>query len=456
MSTVVIALTDFVADPEDRVDLASMPENEAASRVKEALSFLPPSAQVSIKKGVATITLAEATAKRTNEALKKYARAQKHALRGEYAAAVEFYQQALEDLPGHTEARRNLAMAQLESGDREASKRTLAQVLRLDPKDAWTYVLLGNIYYKHENNHERGERHYRRAWELNPRDAVLLANLGALMVDKGSREQAEEFFNRAIEANPNYPHPYYGLALLNMRQGETARALATLDSMFQRPVHEDSRAVPMYGEARKLYLDASKALAAQTQRDVAAFLDQRKLAVEKQTGYAIELVEDNSLEYVAAVAELAWYHGRDVHRVKYRDRGPVATPHLVAHELEHIVLEDEARRAGRKIVRNHRFDDAGGGQIHWRACAPRGRHGRHAVDHDQGPGQSVVQRPDGPGDRVPPASRLPGASPESIRLHGSVQCREPRCFHESRGQETNPTPHLPRQHDHQLRICPLH
>ena len=347
MPTFVIALTDFVTDPEDRADLASMPENEAASRVKKALSFLPPSAQVSIKKGVATIALAEATAKRTNEALKKYARAQKHALRGEYAAAIELYQQVLEDLPGHIEARRNLAMAQLESGRREESKGTLAQVLRLDPKDAWTYVLLGNICTKHENDPVRGERYYRRAWELNPKDAILLTNLGAMSVERGLSEQAEESFNRAIEANADYPHPYYGRALLEMQLGKPQAAIATLDSMFWRPTYADLRAAPMYREARKLYGEANERLAEETHDETQRFIDDRVRSVQEQTGYPIELCMDNSLEYVSGVTELAWNHGRDRHTIKYRDKGPVATPHLIAHELEHIILEYESRQAGR-------------------------------------------------------------------------------------------------------------
>lgn len=44
---------------------------------------------------------------------------------------------------------------------------------------------------------------------------------------------------------------------------------------------------------------------------------------------------------------MAWRHGRDEHRVRYRVRSDAVTPHLIAHELEHILIENEARQIGR-------------------------------------------------------------------------------------------------------------
>jgi len=73
----------------------------------------------------------------------------------------------------------------------------------------------------------------------------------------------------------------------------------------------------------------------------------RKDDIEIATGYPISIEEDNSLEYVSAVAQMAWKHGRDEHRVRYRMRSEAMTPHLVAHELEHIIIENEARQIGR-------------------------------------------------------------------------------------------------------------
>ena len=46
----------------------------------------------------------------------------------------------------------------------------------------------------------------------------------------------------------------------------------------------------------------------------------------------------------------AWKHKRNEHRVRYRMRSESMTPHIAAHELEHIVLEQEAR-----LINRNRF-----------------------------------------------------------------------------------------------------
>jgi hypothetical protein len=77
-----------------------------------------------------------------------------------------------------------------------------------------------------------------------------------------------------------------------------------------------------------------------------AYVRARRGALEQETGFEIELVQDAGLG-VAAKAEVAWHHGRSSHVVRYRLIDPTITPHLVAHELEHIAMEQAARDAGR-------------------------------------------------------------------------------------------------------------
>jgi hypothetical protein len=69
--------------------------------------------------------------------------------------------------------------------------------------------------------------------------------------------------------------------------------------------------------------------------------------LEASHGIPIALVRDTSPDSVLAVAEAAWRHGRDRHVIRYRDVSPAITPHLIAHELEHLRLEAHARAAGR-------------------------------------------------------------------------------------------------------------
>lgn len=249
-----IALKDIVIDPEQPVDLAALPEQEAIRLIKEAYGFLGPFLDISIQEGVAVISMPDERAQRVDDALKTFDRALRTAQRGEYKRAIQQLHQVLAVLPGHAVARRNLGMAYEEIGDVERAKDHIIEALKLDPKDAWSYVLLGNIYMKREKNYDRADKLYRRALELTPNDAMLLANYGALMAEKGNAEQAAEFFERAIQADPQYPHAYYSLGLLAVREGRPEEAIATLDDMFAKSQSSDLRSGLVYDQARRLYL----------------------------------------------------------------------------------------------------------------------------------------------------------------------------------------------------------
>ena len=350
MSTAIIPLKDFIVDPEKNIDLCAMPQEEAVALIKKSFDFLSSSIDVSIRDGVAVITLPEAQTQRMDDALKSIDRAEKHAKEGDYRRAIQLFLRALEVIPAHTDARRNLAMAYLETGDQEKAKDLLVQVLALDPKDEWAYVLLGNIYSKHEKKFEVAEKFYRRAYELDPRDAILLTNYGALMVEKGNREQATEFFERAIEANPTYPSPYYALALLYLQDDKPNLALPYLEDLFAKGKPGDVRTASLYDEARKLYLETNKRVAEKSYDHLMKWVEEHKQALEKQTGYRIQIREDNSLEGVFAVTQMAWTYGRDYHWVRYRDMGRAVNPHHLAHEMEHILLEHQAREQGRNRI----------------------------------------------------------------------------------------------------------
>jgi hypothetical protein len=72
----------------------------------------------------------------------------------------------------------------------------------------------------------------------------------------------------------------------------------------------------------------------------------RRAELEEESGVEIELVQDDSLQ-VSARAEIAWHRQAARHVVRYQVITEAITPHLIAHELEHIAMEGEARAAGR-------------------------------------------------------------------------------------------------------------
>ena len=123
-------------------------------------------------------------------------------------------------------------MVQMELGQPAAAKQNLIRVLQLDPRDAWAYLVLGNLYYKHEHDGGSAERYFATAADLAPDDSYVLNSYGGLLAERGRYAEAQEMFERAIAAQPDHPNPYLGLALVARKQGDEDAALAALERLF--------------------------------------------------------------------------------------------------------------------------------------------------------------------------------------------------------------------------------
>ena len=53
--------------------------------------------------------------------------------------------------------------------------------------------------------------------------------------------------------------------------------------------------------------------------------------------------EDDAIGSVTAKVEIAWKYNTDRHRILFKQNDRAVVPHLIAHEMEHILLEHEAR-----------------------------------------------------------------------------------------------------------------
>jgi Tfp pilus assembly protein PilF len=347
VNTIIIPLKHIIIDPGQPLDLTAIPEQDAIDLIKKSYGFLSPAIQVSIADGIATIQLEEVRGERIGEALKQYQKGVREAQEGNYQKAVKLFGKVLEVIPQHVDARRNLAMAHLEKGHHQLAKTLLEECLKIDPTNAWSFVLLGNIATKHERSPEVAAFYYETGLAINPEDKLLLNNFAALQMERGRPAQARELFEKALEIDPSYPNTYYGLALLHRLTRSPEMALNVLEQLFKQPPSADIRSGQVYKNARELYLEINTELAKKESGALLKAILSRKNEIENATGHPISIEEDNSLEHVSAVAQMAWKHGRDEHRVRYRMRSEAVTPHLIAHELEHIVIESEARQVGR-------------------------------------------------------------------------------------------------------------
>jgi tetratricopeptide (TPR) repeat protein len=229
-----IPLRDVLVDPKAPVDLSALAPERALDLLGECYSFLPGPPAVVVQAETARITVpGELQPSAAKEAARLHDRATKHAQHGDYPRAINLLNKVLSLNPGHVEARRNLGMAHFESGRIEPAKTELVRALRLDPRDTWSWLLLGNIFSKVEDDWTTAERCYKRAIEVGKPDAHVLTSLGALYAETQRPQEAKDAFTRAIAINNSYPNAYLGLAMVQERSGDPHAALETRTPLWR-------------------------------------------------------------------------------------------------------------------------------------------------------------------------------------------------------------------------------
>jgi tetratricopeptide (TPR) repeat protein len=330
---------------EDMKDLVAI-----TAYVLKHYAFLPKPIIVTLEGDDVLISFPEEPDAKKEEAARLADRAVKRASEGNYEKAIGIYKRVLELQPSFHSARRDLAMAYVEVGDVESATNHLIEVLRLDPKDAWSWVVLANLYIREKADPDTGEKFLRKALELQPNDAWALNSLAAVYQKKGQTDEAVKYFEQAIQANPDFANPYYGRAVAFAESNEPEKALDSLTQLFARAKMQDARSHAVYDGARELFAKLQVDLARRKHSEAFKCIRDYKAEMEVLSGFPIRLEETDFEDQLGATIQMAWKHGRDYHLIKTR-RGydPELLAHLEAHELTHLKLESEARKNGKNL-----------------------------------------------------------------------------------------------------------
>src|SRR6266516_4805924 len=312
MKQIRLKISDlFEIDPQT----AERPEEFAAitEYVLKHYGFLPKPIAVAGEKDEVVISYPEEPDAKREEAARLAERAVKRASEGRYEKAIGIYKRVLELQPSFHAARRDLAMAYMELGDVENATNHLIEVLRLNPKDAWSWVVLGNLYVREKADLETGEKFLRKALEIKPNDAWALNSLAAGYQKKGQTREAIDYFDRAILANPDFANPYYGKALTLAQDGQSQAASDTLTQLFASAKMQDARSQPVFEGARDLYVTVQRKLAVEHHSDAFKCVQDYKARMEKLSGFPVRFEETEFEDMLGATIQMAWQHGRDYH-----------------------------------------------------------------------------------------------------------------------------------------------
>jgi Tfp pilus assembly protein PilF len=327
----------------------SKPDSDAVSALAvKQFSFLPKPLTVLVEGENVSISFPEESAVAQAEAVRLAKRASQRAKEGNYGKAISLFKRVLDLMPSLHLARNDLAMAYVETGDVENAVNHLIEVLRLNPQDVNSWVVLANLYIRSKGDKETGEKFIRKALEISPDNAWALNSLAGLTYERGQPEEAIVLFEKAIAANPDFANSYYGQAMTHSKTGQPEKAMAVLERLFSRAKVQDVRSKPVFDGARNLFAKLQGELAERNQSEAFKLVQNYKAEVERLSGFPVRVRSGELEAGLGAVMQMAWKQRRDFHLLKLRaSYPPHLTTHLESHELTHLKMEAEARQKGK-------------------------------------------------------------------------------------------------------------
>ena len=162
-----------------------------------------------------------------------------------FAAAEAKLTKALSSVPDHARGHMCLGLVDILTKRAAQGIAECEHALALDRNlaDAHSIIGLGKIFI---GRAEETEAHIAEALRLSPRDTmayIWMTIAGIAKNHLGSYEQAVAWFRRAIEANRNYPHPYFVLAAALAQLGRLDEARSAVKAgLALNPAFTISRA----------------------------------------------------------------------------------------------------------------------------------------------------------------------------------------------------------------------
>ena len=115
-------------------------------------------------------------------------------------------------------------------GRLDAAAAQFRDAIRLDPKLARAYVMLG-VTLRRQADQKGALANFRKAVELDPTDPNAQYNLGMELKSDGDIPGAIAAFRKAIELKPDFEKAHYSLGIALRAQGDTAAAHKELDEL---------------------------------------------------------------------------------------------------------------------------------------------------------------------------------------------------------------------------------
>ena len=202
---------------------------------------------------------------------------------GDLKRATATYQVVLSRHPGHRQALGNLANLLCRERSYKAAGELCERYRRYFPDGDVNVLVDQGICRHHARDLAGAESCFRQALALAPDDAVVLTNLGSVLVDQGDYEGAVPALTRAVACDPPSAYAIALLAHCRTRLGAW-EGLATLQRQLLRRIDAGDDAINAFVALSLPLPPATQlAIAARWARDLrpAATLDARRASARK-------------------------------------------------------------------------------------------------------------------------------------------------------------------------------
>lgn len=252
---------------------------------------------------------------------------------GNFKKAEPILRNIVKAEPNHSDAWRLIGQIDLNvNDDEDKAYDELIESLRIDSKNVWALLLMGNLLLKRKDT-KTAKQYYSKILAYHPDNAVALNNVATTYADNEEYEDALIYYDKSLKADPTYQTAYYGMAACYFNMGEYRKCFDTCHTgVFKMKYHPVDKGIN--AKFFSAYVSSAKKLVEQT--DFQSIISGIASKLERVDHLDIKF-EETGDDSVTAKLEYGPTHGKLYNKVVYNPHKELV-PYQFAHELMHLKM----------------------------------------------------------------------------------------------------------------------
>ncbi|MBP5319810.1 MAG: hypothetical protein J6334_02395, partial [Kiritimatiellae bacterium] len=270
----------------------------------------------------------------------------------QFEKALIVIREWLQKNPWDSAAFRLLAQIEMENGHFDKAIAYCWDSLKLNPKNQYSLILMGNLLSRDKGLVDEGLAWFRKAKERFPDSVLAVNNYAGALMQKGNSDpkELETLFRKAIQLDPSYINPYYALTGVLENEGDLEGAFNVAQDGLRNSQNRPENVLPVKEALTGILIRIASELSKQVRPEI---VEQKCAELEKLWGVPIRIEEDKHLEFPAKM-ELAEKYGRKYHKLMHN---PIHTQNVnvyyLMHELEKQLMRIRSMNEGKDAVLAH-------------------------------------------------------------------------------------------------------